>query len=668
MALDAPNLPPDEASVCKIINSHMAREDMLMYFKRTMWLVAFYYLNGARTFSQYNPTTQSVRPLWVDKDGNAEFQSQELLSEINRVIGRLLSFDLRPRVLSQGQSISSIRSRATAQVVIDSLVGDDQLDVVKEQFAHIFTTLGCCGLIGHLHDHPVVGLVGDLEVVHPTEIYAFPSMGYNLLKQRGVVRQRYVPLSHLEDIFGKKKLASKLDSMEWYERQIGEDDSFDPSGYSSQTGPGISINYGTGVSSDDPAKPKKETHALVKLRELWTWGPRNMVQRYIVQSGDCVLDDIDFHDTEVYCPLGWSTFFSTGGFYGAGMFDILFSMSRQNELLLKSLFNNVRDMDRYGFLVLPQGDLNEKALIKDVGRGLKIVPWAPDPLTEGFRPFQVQPATTSDFPGKVSNMVQGMLRNLSPIGDLAAEKGRVDSAAGLSMLDERLNQAMTRPSHGIRGCFSLAYRGLATQAAKHLTTSPRAIPVGRLSLDLAGAVIDPAEGTVSFPQNPIPDLSRLSISVQEVNPKSTSARKAEALQLLENQVTDPAAFALFSVAEGLDWAMWQEEDKAAYETVVRNCLLIYGDGENPGEAIVTPYNAKPDLQLRVLSAFMARPSFTLASVEVQDQFALYRDTLLNFSGLTLPAAVPNPDDAAMMLQQLQQAAPPSSPPPMLPPG
>jgi hypothetical protein len=339
-------------------------------------------------------------------------------------------------------------------------------------------------------------------------------------------------------------------------------------------------------------------------------------------------------------------------------------MSRQNELLLKSVINNVRDSDRYGVTVIPQGEFDEKPMLRDVGRGLRILPWRPDPMSEHFRPFHVAPFNSGDFPGKVSNMMMGYLRELSPIGDLAAEKGRVDSAQGLSFLDERLNQAMTRPSFGIRQCFSDAYRGVGVQLTRGLASSPRAIPVGRLTLDLAGAVIDPRTSSVSFTSNPIPDLSRLSFSVNEVNPRSSSARKGEALDLLEKGITDPQAFTIFAITEGIDFAMWMEEDKAAVETVIRDVLTVFGDGESPGEVTLSPYCVKPDVQLRILSSFMARPVFRLASVEVQDALADYRDALLQLSGRVLPEAVPNPDDAAM----LSQMAPamggmaPSSPP------
>ena len=45
---------------------------------------------------------------------------------------------------------------------------------------------------------------------------------------------------------------------------------------------------------------------------------------------------------------------------------------------------------------------------------------------------------------------------------------------------------------------------------------------------------------------------------------------------------------------------------------------------------------------------------SVASVEVQDVFIVYRQTLLDFMGLSLPAALPDPGDLAM-LTQIDQA-------------
>ena len=115
---------------------------------------------------------------------------------------------------------------------------------------------------------------------------------------------------------------------------------------------------GGGASTDETK------YSLVRIRELWLTGHRNTVTRYVVTSGDYVIVDEDYADVEVYCPIGIARFIETGSFYGAGLFDLLFSISREMEKLLKSLFNNIRDMDQYGILVLPQGQFNERAALQ----------------------------------------------------------------------------------------------------------------------------------------------------------------------------------------------------------------------------------------------------------------------------------------------------------------
>ena len=73
-----------------------------------------------------------------------EFQSQDLLSMIDRTVARVASVDLRPKVIRQGTSLSMIRERSSAQIIVDSLISDHQLSQITSDFAHIFVTLGCC--------------------------------------------------------------------------------------------------------------------------------------------------------------------------------------------------------------------------------------------------------------------------------------------------------------------------------------------------------------------------------------------------------------------------------------------------------------------------------------------------------------------------------------------
>jgi hypothetical protein len=201
------------------------------------------------------------------------------------------------------------------------------------------------------------------------------------------------------------------------------------------------------------------------------------------------------------------------------------------------------------------------------------------------------------------------------------------------------------------------YRAVVAKAAGQMLVSQRALPVNKLTTDLAGAMIDPDSGTVSFKNNPLPNFSQIAFTVQDTSPKSEVVRKQEALSMLQAGLTDPDGLKLFAMKEGLDLAIWMEEEKSAYESVVRNILLLFGDGSQTQQIVITPHTTRPDIQLRVLGAFMANPIMSVASVQVQDAFKAYRESLIGFMGQTLPAMVPNPDDMANVAGQQGQPEP-----------
>ena len=646
MALDTIKLPKNKTDLARIIDEHADREEARLSYRKIMWLLAWHYLAGARRFDVFDPGTGALSPHYLDEEGNMEFQSQEMLSAIDKVSGRLASLDLRPKVMRKGISLNSIRERALSQILMDHVISNDQLDKIKTQFAHIFTSLGSCGIAGHMTNGKTVGLVADLEVIHPRELFPFPSLGADYTKTRGMMRQRTVPLEFLEEMFNKK-LGKNLKKMEWWESNIGEIEE-NAEGSGGQQGKEVKYHSDTSQSS---VSPHKDQAAIVKIRELWTFGVGETVSRYVVTSGEHVLHDEAFEDQEVYCPIGFARFIENGTFHGAGLFDLLFSLSREMERLLKSLFNNVRDTDRYGVLVMPQGQFNDRAMLRDVGSGLRVLPFEPDPVVETFRPFNITPHNAGDIPGKTAAFAKDLIDKMNPVQDLIREKGRVDSGVGLSFLDEQINKAMTNPSRGIEQAFSGCYKSVLASAVRVLMDNPISIPVSDLNLEMAGAVINAEKSEIQFQgQNPLPSLKNISISIKEMSPRSMVARKQEALEMLNAGIADPDSFKILALKEGIDFAVWLDEEKAAYDMIVRNCLVLYGDGQDSGQIILTPHNAKPEFQLRILVAFMSGPIMSIASTEVQNEFIDFKQFLLESTGAMMPEGVPSPMEAAMMQQ------------------
>ena len=646
MASDAYTLPTDKNLLGRIIDQHVERELTKLTYRRTLWILAWYYLNGFRRFDVFDPRTARVVPYYLDEEGNMEFQSTELLSIVDKTTARLNTMDLRPKALRQGYSLAGLRERSVAQLVADAVVSDQQLEKVKREFNYLFALLGSAGITGHIVDHPTIGLTSDLEVVHPKELLPFPSLGMDHTKVRGLIRQRVVPMTFLQERFSRAKLEKHKERMDAWSWEYGHDME-EPA---DSPGNGYILNSAsTGALNGVPGSNEME---VVKVRELWMDGPRGTVSRYVVSSGDVVLEDRDLSEVETYCPIGFARFMDNGTFHGAGLFDLMFGIVREMERMLKSLFNNVRDIDKYGVLVMPQGTMNERAVMRDIGKGLRYVSYSKDALLgDDFRPLVIQPFNAGDVPGKVAQFAKSVSDSLSPVQDLIAEKGRVDSASGLQFLDEQISKAMTNPTSGVQAAFGGMYKSLVAKASREMLMSDRALPVNRLTLELAGAVIDPEEGTVNFKKNPIPNFSQISFTVRDTAPKSEVVRKQEAMGMLQAGMTDPEGVKLFALKEGIDFALWMEEEKSAYESVIRNILLLYGDGTTTQQIVLTPHTTRPDLQLRVLSAFMANPIMTLASPAVQDAFKSYRESLISFMGQSLPAMVPNPDDVAIVNPQ-----------------
>lgn len=660
MAVELFRLPPDKTALANIMQQHVARCESTYMARRTTWLLAWYYFNGYRRFDVYNPASGAISPHFLDEEGNMEHSSQELLFAINQVAGRIQGMDIRMKVDSQGFSLGAIRDRAVAQVIGDSILSDQQLRTTLDDFSWTFACLGFAGVTGHVVDHPTIGLTGDMQVLHPKELFPFPLAGDAMTGTGGLTRVRWVPVDYLKDIYGKQKIAACLDEMHWIRKPIGE-----PIDQEDRT-PSIHYWGNRQTIADDS---DDTSTGIAKIYETWQYGPQNTVAHYVCGSGDKIFQSQDLRNNEVYCPVGYSRFMNNGTFHGAGMFDLMYPIHRQLELLQKSLFNNIRDLDRYGILVLPQGQMNQNMMLKEVGRGLRTLFWEPDPVSEGFNPFPIQPFNSGDMPGRVAQFAKDAMASVNPIQDLVKEKGRVDSATGLQFLDESINKALTTPSNGVATAFGNCYRSMVQKALQKLTVSPRTIPVSNLTLELAGAIIDPTTLEVSFSRNPLPRISGLKFTVRELSPRSQVARKQEAVQLWQSKIEqDPLAFRMFALKEGLDFAMWSDEDKGAYESGILTILMLYGDGEENNQVVLTPHTTRPEIMLRLCNAFMNSPLMAVAKPGIINDFGQLRMTLLNYMGLSLPSAIPNPDDAAALMQQLPPGADPSQPPTGAPQG
>lgn len=650
MAYERIKLPKDREKLAKLVDEHVSRERTKQSLWRTTALLAWYYAQGIRNFTVFNPQSQAIQFKLVDDEDRMEFTSMELLKAADRVHGYLNQMDLMPAVKRVDESLSGIRDRAISQVVLDALVNASHVDDVGNRFKWILTYLGSCGVTSKTYDLPAIGLVGDVQIIHPKELLPFPTLGWDYTKQSGIVWSRTVPVETLKDAFGSNAMrAENRQKMEIYRARPGDH----VAGLSDQEYGASGADHAHGGGSNTAGRP--ELMEVARFHEVWLDGPAGTCGRYIASSGKHLIEDQEFRDGSMYCPIGHSRLMENGGFHGLGLFHLMFSVNRELERMLKMMAKTVRNVDKYGMTVLPMGAFNERAGFRDIGKDMRILLYEPDVTGTDFRPFTIDPHDAGDMPGRTAQFFKGLMDQLSPHQDLAEEKGRIDSAPALTLLDERIRSSMSNPTNSVARAWGAMYRGLQIQASTDLIFSPRALPVSKLTVDLAGVVIDPEKNEVRFTENtPIPKHPRLQYTIKAASPRSPGTRIQEAMQAVQLGIATRDDLIILALEEGLDPAINWRAFRGPYESVVRNILLLYGNGKDPGQIVGTPHTAKPEFQLQILESFMTSPIMGMASPAVQDAFRSYRLKLRELLGLVLVGGMPNPDDLAI-LTQTQQA-------------
>lgn len=652
-----PILPKDNEQLALTVDAHACRQSRLMTGQYVMWRLAHLYLSGYRTFTTFDTRAGRIvaSPYVLSKDGKREYQSQELAKAISDTSSHLASMNAMPKVGRKSDDLANIRERAIAQTVLDSVTNQTMLEKKIDQFSYLLTALGFCGIQGDVSNHPSLGLTVEPQIVHPRELLPWPALGDDYTQEQGRLRQQMITIESLKDIFGSKLGGAKaLDKMEWYRAESGQVLA-DPLAYSESD---------TAYDAHGSANPYNQTEVAktdyARVRQLWTFGENETVQEYVVCSGRHVLHRESFRGDEVYCPVQVARFMENGTWYGQGLFATLFSIHREMEDLLHRMFQNVRDQDQHATLIVPGTQIPEKPTMYNVGDKYRVIGVQVDPMEQGFNPFSLPVNNAGDMPGRTAAYAKQMMDSLNPVDDLIRDKGRIDSAEAMEILQEEAKKKHSTPMRAIDRSLGAYHRTVLAGTLRELMKGNTELKVTRLDPDLAGVSLSEDGTTITLDgeRNPIPSLSHLTYGVQDASPTNNANQKRGAMQMF--QLTgDLEGLILHSLREGFKLDLYMDEARAAYESVVRDILLIYNDGQTPHQVVLTPTVARPKLQLRVLAAFTASVTYRLASPQVQNEFQKYITTMKTYLGTVLSGPPGSPDDFAAVAaaREQQQGAP-----------
>lgn len=663
-------LPKDEASLVNILDAHIDRQKWDLNPRHTLYSLYNVYGNGARQFRSLNLDRGQIDWSFSDEKGRTTYRHTKIPALIDRAVARACSLNWLPKIKKEGVSLQSVRERASAQTILRHLVHADTLEGPLREFAWMAAAYGFAGFCASAIPHPELGITAEFTPIHPLELFSFPCVAMDPTRQRGILWRRRVPISYLEQRFGRAKIASRLSRLDSWTTQFGgylEGAEHSGWGGYSPSGEGAMVaGDRTGGMSRDGRSLNEET--VCEVRELWLDGPAGSCSRYILQCGDCILLDKAFQPGEYYCPISTARFMQSGAFKGLGIYDLLWSANRQTETMWEQLFENVRKQELYPVLMLPAGTFDGNVAFKTSPFGMKYGYYTPDPFGGQSKPIPIEPVNNGAFPAQVAQSGMAIMEDIFPEAKVLGGEapGRVDSEGGLRFLDDQTFNPIASFLTSMRQCLTHNYRSLLCQASDLLTTGEATLPVNTLDSSMAGLILRP-DGALDPLRNPLPKPALLTITVQDESPRTTTSRKQEAEMNVQMGFQSPQDALIFMLKEGLDPAVYAPEVEGAIRRTDRNIAVLYGDGETPGQAVLTPQTEVPAIALKILKGFMADPSFSAASVEVQNAFWDYQQYLINQQQPVLPSGMPNPDELA--LQQMGQQAliggmgPPTKSPP-----
>jgi hypothetical protein len=105
-------------------------------------------------------------------------------------------------------------------------------------------------------------------------------------------------------------------------------------------------------------------------------------------------------------------------------------------------------------------------------------------------------------------------------------------------------------------------------------------------------------------------------------------------------------------------------DRENYRKAMMNNLMLFGDGEEPGQVIGSSEADNPRIHLMMIQRFMAKPEFVFASPAVRDAFEQLKQAYTGLMAGEYPEMLYPEDSAEQLTAQLSQAGRPPQPPPI----
>jgi len=685
-------LPPPLKGTGKnqpLIDATNMLEEQAKKYRRPLrvgWRYDLWWLRGIRKF-RVMWSTGEVGVTYQNDRGELQIRYEDVLVKRQRELGRLMQIDVRPAVKPKGTGLDALRKSSIAQVILDYLESQLNGEEIKGALIQNLVDFGTGGLGVWVQDSVHLGASPTIEVIPPWELLFIPTEPSSSNDINGVVRDRWVSFDWLKSIKSLRLADGADGEAQMMIRTLGPGGRLPGDADPTHTNT-VGATAGTHKETQQAAANDNKQKTYTKwayLREYWIQGEYDRVARYIVKVGDWIALDVEFPqagDTECpVMPVSIARYYDTGA-YGRSFVSPLVPINRQQEKMVGNLFQNIIDLDLYGLKLLPTTAGIKRDALKNWGR-LRYLFVEPDWNAPGrVTVDSLTPTNMGDFPAKIIEMSHGMMDRLSRESDLWSGNapGRVDNSKTIGILYETSSIPMVPVTSSISNAYARVYKAMLQEAAKMLKSPEASNTIKLLTLDdaIAGVVIDPATGQMRLDDsNPIPSPSEVTLDVRERLPKFKEKDRQElqeqymAMGPKGSMDMNFVDYLVEMLRRGIDIPAGNRGKVENIRTAWLENLILFGDGITPGTILQNEEYDDHMIHLQILTDFMARPEWRLASDAVRAKFLIHKQFHMMALG-SWPATVPNPENLAMMdpnlqmgLEQGASAGPPmGTPPPM----
>lgn len=653
------------------ITSRVVRE---RNFRLVEWIVSKHWLDGIRDFGAPNFQKGSIKIGHRTPVGEQKIRIEDALSKAQIEMGRLNLLNLRPKVKPRPYGLEAQRLAAMGQVEFDYILEPDRLNaVISEAWKHA-VHYGPAGITPVIDAWPDGTPIFELAVIPPWELGPIPASARSVEEVAGILRDRWVPVQHLRDrgfdipqnIDKDSDLAKALELRTVPHGDVIDD--FVLGGADSSKGDTLSRKVHAHLDNFPSSIPdKKREGAFVRLIEVWMEGPKKTLARAISKAGRVVLEDKTFGDEKWKAanqdkpepppfPIGVGGYYAVGSFWFRGFIAPIISLNHEVEKLIGSVFKQVRDHDQYGMVLIPAGmGLNERQMKESsqprIGR------YQPDPMSQNGGITTLRPVNAGPLAAQASQIALSLVDRQANQGEMFSGQapGSIDSQVGLNFLFQTTNVPLDIPGKSMSAAFIQAYKALMYEAKIRLGGVDK-IQLTRVDDAVAGVVLDPTTGEVSLESNGLPWPHEIEMTVQSVSPTPPEAKLQQLMGFLQNGMISQEEFWIGVFREGIEMPSVKKNIEAAVEKAQLNHIVLFGDGQTPGEIFFEPEADMVQIFLLMLSDFMQKTMWSLADPTVQMKFLEYKELLLGRAPGVVPEGVPTLEEASIQAQALSEQA------------